>query len=599
MSFNSFKLFFKNNYDYIFSVFTVLLWQSYLILTSDGNLMETDNFTHALRLIDFIKSGSWAETMYMHDNYPFGQMLHFTRATDIVLFLTSLPFLAFMPVKQAVLYGCFLYQPVIAALSAVALIWAGRAFFGPFNRIALLTFYFSQYAVMTLFCAVRADHHVLLNLSLILISGFLMYCFKTSCLPFFKAAGLLTGISVWISPEGFLTGMLTIAGLVFLWLCRYQNMRQIRFFTQYFFFSALACLIVNPPMQGMFYPDNGRLSILLVGIAGCAFVSFYIEEFLGKNGFITSFKKRFFSLAFLSFISFGFILFFFEKSLFSSPIPAELYDIWAKYITELLPSYLSNSALIKFSGFLLTASLLVVLSFIPAPRKYKKLLAIIAFNVFFFAFMSLLSRRFGRTGAVYAALAFSSFIQIYYNKIPFLHKESVRHFLIFPIAFYFLCFFLFITAICSMTQAQKEVQGKVLHGILPYLSKEKGSILTSTSRGPETIWATGIPVVGTPYHSNAEGIIDTYRILYSSNLVEIQELLKKHHVKNILLDNPYHYIPKGINKSKVIFAPSSLVEKLIKYKIDICFIKPVNNLPDEFKELYFLWHVDFKSCDQE
>ena len=150
-----------------------------------------------------------------------------------------------------------------------------------------------------------------------------------------------------------------------------------------------------------------------------------------------------------------------------------------------------------------------------------------------------------------------------------------------------------------MTQAQKEVQGKVLHGILPYLSKEKGSILTSTSRGPETIWATGIPVVGTPYHSNAEGIIDTYRILYSSNLVEIQELLKKHHVKNILLDNPYHYIPKGINKSKVIFAPSSLVEKLIKYKIDICFIKPVNNLPDEFKELYFLWHVDFKSCDQE
>lgn len=115
-------------HEYVFAFCFVLIWQVYLICQSQATLSETDNFTHALRLADFISSGSWAETMYMHDNWPFGQMLHFTRITDMFLFAASLPFLPFTDVKQAVFYGCFLYQPLIAGLSAAGLIWAGKAF---------------------------------------------------------------------------------------------------------------------------------------------------------------------------------------------------------------------------------------------------------------------------------------------------------------------------------------------------------------------------------------------------------------------------------------------------------------------------------------
>ena len=118
-------------YEYIVVLFFILIWQAVLLLTSDGRLMETDSYTHALRLSDFIQSGSWRETLYRHDNCPYGQILHFTRLADMFLYVTTMPFLPFTELKKAVLYGCFLYNPVIACLSAVTLIWAGKAFFSP------------------------------------------------------------------------------------------------------------------------------------------------------------------------------------------------------------------------------------------------------------------------------------------------------------------------------------------------------------------------------------------------------------------------------------------------------------------------------------
>ncbi|MBR1777677.1 MAG: hypothetical protein IJ752_03720 [Alphaproteobacteria bacterium] len=156
----------------------------------------TDNYTHAMRLLDFIQSGSWQEIMYRHDNCPFGQMLHFTRFTDMVLYLTALPFLPFMEVKRAVLFGGFLYNPVIACLSAAALIWAGKSFFGPLLRAFGVLFYFVQGAVFSLFLAGRPDHHVLLNLLLIVLVGCLLHGAKTQKTAYYKIAGIFGDLSV-------------------------------------------------------------------------------------------------------------------------------------------------------------------------------------------------------------------------------------------------------------------------------------------------------------------------------------------------------------------------------------------------------------------
>lgn len=585
-------------HEYVFAVCFVLIWQVYLICQSQATLSETDNFTHALRLVDFISSGSWAEIMYMHDNYPFGQMLHFTRITDMFLFAASLPFLPFTDVKQAVFYGCFLYQPLIAGLSAAGLIWAGKAFFGPALRIFSLTLYFCQFPILSLFTAGRADHHVLLNLLIIITVGSLMHGFKTGRIAFFKTAGIFTGLSVWATPEGFLAAVLTTAGMVLSWLFKCQNMRQIRIFCQYFFLASAVCLIVNPPIQGILFPDNGRLSVLLVVISGLMFLSFYMEEFFKKEKFISSFTGRFLTISFLALLSLGFTLLIFGvKKVFGSPIPPELYEIWTKHITELRPAFISPSAIAKFDGIPLLACVLGPAAFPFAPLRYKKLMMTIGAPVLFFAFMTLLSRRFGRTASVFAALMITAALNVFYNKATFLQKESVRAFSVIPAIFYLLCCFLFSIVISLDIQIGSQAAITKPEEYLPYISKEKGSILTSSSRGPETAWGAGIPVVGSPYHSNAEGITDAYNILFGTDPVETQKLLKKHQVKTILLDNPYYYRPFRTKENPVL-NPLTFIGKLLTRKYEPCFLKPVRDLPESIEEKYFIFHIDFKACEK-
>lgn len=584
--------------EYVFAICFILIWQIYLICQSQATLSETDNFTHAMRLIDFIQSGSWAEIMYMHDNYPFGQMLHFTRIADMFLFAASLPFLPFTDVKQAVFYGCFLYQPLIAGLSAAGLIWAGKAFFGPKLRILSLTFYFCQFPVLSLFTAGRADHHVLLNLLIIITVGSLMHGFKTGRIAFFKTAGIFAGLSVWATPEGFLAAVLITAGMVLNWLFKCQNMRRIRIFCQYFFLTSAVCLIVNPPMQGILFPDNGRLSILLVTISGLMALSFYMEEFLEKEKFISSFGGRFLTIFLLSLSSSGFTLFLFgAEKVFGSPIPPELYEIWAKHITELIPAVSSNSAIAKFDGIPLLACLLGAVAFPFAPPRCKRLMTTVGVPVLFFAVATLLSRRFGRTASVFAALMITASLNVFYNKITFLQKENCRVFLIIPIIFYLLCSSLFLIAVSHDIQSGSQNTVTKPEEYLPYISEEKGSILTSSSRGPETAWGAGIPVVGSPYHSNAEGIIDAYNILYGTDPVEVQKLLKKHQVKTILLDNPYYYLPPPLKK-KLVLNPLSFIGRILTQKYEPCFLKPIRDLPADVQEKYFIFHVDFKACEK-
>ena len=588
---------FYAKHEYAFVCFFILAWQVFLICLSKPILSETDNFTHALRVVDFIRSGSWTEIMYMHDNYPFGQILHFTRAMDMVLYACSLPFLPFTDVQQAVLYGCFLYQTVIAVLSATALIWTGKASFGPFLRLLLVTFYFCQYPVLILFTAGRADHHVLLNLLQIVILGNLMHGFKTQNNAYFKAAGLFAGLAVWTTPEGFLNNMLILAGLVCCWLIKKQNMNQIRLLTQYFFLSAAYCLILNPPMQGVFFPDNGRLSILLVAILGFAFISFYMEERMENENIISSFPSRFFSITLASLFSFGFVLFLFgAQTVFAPPIPPELFDIWTKYITELLPSFGTPSALAKFNGFLLAALFLSVPTLFFAPDQYRKTIITVGIPVVFFAVMTLLSRRFGRTGSVFAALMITLCLRIWYQKVTLLHKECLQFFLIIPCGIYLLCSYLFLLCLSYDTQLSSQALITDPDEYMPYISKEKGGILTASSRGPETAWGTGIPVIGSPYHSNARGIMAAYNILYGTNPVSVQQLLKERQIKTILLDNPFYYLPKNIKKDRVVFNPHTFLGRLLQQKETFCFVRPAPDVPEKVKKRYLIYLVNFDNC---
>ena len=589
-------------YEYIVVLFFILIWQAVLLLTSDGRLMETDSYTHALRLSDFIQSGSWRETLYRHDNCPYGQILHFTRFTDMFLYVTTMPFLPFTELKKAVLYGCFLYNPVIACLSAVTLIWAGKAFFSPLMRAFSLVLYFtSSFSVM--FIAGRPDHHVLLNLLLILLTGCLLHGAKTQKTAYYKTAGVIAGLSVWATPEGFLAVMLIFAGMVSAWLIRCQNMRQIRFFSQFFFISTAVCLIANPPMQGMFHPDNGRLSILMVVVSGLAFLSFYAEEALERKKYIRSFAKRFFSLLFLTSASLGTaVLIFGTKTLFSSPIPEELFDIWTSKVSELRPGYSEN--IFNSVAIIPTDSCIIgFIAFFLASVQTKKILTTLGIPLIFFTILTMMFVRFVRIEIVFSVFVLPLSIRIFSQSFPFSPKTVST---LKKISAILLIFAYTGGSRVSYSVQQKWMKKNDIKAVLPYLSSNDGCLLSINDRGPELAWLTGKAVIGTPYHSNAQGIMDNHAILNGKRLTDVTALLKKRRVTSIVFDNPTPRETKENNPEKNEMRTGnhplennrSFAGRLYSGKINACFIRPIPDLPPELKEKFIMFNVDFTACDQ-
>ena len=574
--------------EYAVVLFFVLVWQAVLLCSSNGRFIEIDSYTHALRLTDFIRSGAWREIPYGHDNCPFGQNLHFTRITDMFLYLTTLPFLPFTELKRAVLFGGFLYNPVIACLTGAALIWAGKSFFSPMLRATGVLLYFVQGSVLSLFQAGRPDHHVLLNLLLIVLSGCLLYGVKTQKPAYYKTAGVFGGLAVWTSPEGFLTVLFLYAGMTAAWLFRQWDMRQIRLFGQYFFIGTAVCLLVNPPLQGLFYPDNSRLSFLTVVVSGFAFLSFYSAEFLEREKGVRSFFGRPASLALPALLFFGVVfLVYGEKTLFSWPIPPELREIWSDYVSELKPGYSGNifngPAVILFYIFLTEAFCVPF-----AEKQIRELLITTGLPMFLFFVITLISQRFGRPAGALTPFAFLLSVHVLARNIL---EIPPRFLFTVKATVLFLLLGLYANSVRMSVVIQKKFERITTNPAeyAAYVSQADGCVLTDINQGPETAWETGKAVVGSPYHTNARGIADTHDIFNTTDPERFRSLLKERNVQTVALLASYYSDRK---KTKQKDAGVPVFQKILSNDVSFCFISPVS----ERTQNVLIYRVDFTKC---
>ena len=63
----------------------------------------------------------------------------------------------------------------------------------------------------------------------------------------------------------------------------------------------------------------------------------------------------------------------------------------------------------------------------------------------------------------------------------------------------------------------------------------KTNALVYIFNAPELVFMQGINVVGGPYHTNVEGIIDNHRIWVSKDEKEVKTLLQKHQIRSVYL----------------------------------------------------------------
>ena len=535
-------------YEYLFISILIIILFGASYSAWNGDYKDTDNFMRAIRIIDFIEGGSWKEALFIHSNYPLGEVLHWTRPVDILWLIISFPFMLFMPLRDAIYCGGAIFSPIIGFISSLVLLWGLRPYFGPVLRGLGVGLLLSQYSLLQIFFWGRPDHHsVMALLSVIEISLFLHYfAFKDE--RTISAGGFFAGISVWIAIEGLFLGYSFLCFLLMVWVIKGYGVREARIFSKYMFMTVFAGWLINPPYEGYFYYDNGRISLLGVLITALTYLSIIIMSKFSRKDFI----QRIFILFLTSSLSIFFLISVVGiETIISPPISHEIQAVWSWRVAELMSAFYSP---VMASEYILVPLIAfwVLFWLIRGGKTDITWLLFMFIPLIVFFLLSCFSIRF----AMYAGI-FAIFPIILFSRLRLLEtrvyedpKAKIPNVIMFLMLGSFIGP-LFFATIFQWTEIlikgdfnfnQTEIVSD-FKDIRPLLEGREGAVLTDTFLGPEVMWKTARPVIGTPYHRNVEGIVDTHKMFFSEDMEEVKDLLIKHKVTDI-------YLPVNYKKDK-------------------------------------------------
>lgn len=586
---------FYKKHEYFFIALFVLISQLAVLPELGDRYPDTDNYTHARRVLDLILSKNWAETPYMHTNYPFGEILHFTRITDIFWLLFSLPAFLFFPVKEAVFWGGYIFQTGVLILSAVALVWGLKPISGPILRLIGVGLFFVQPSVTETYILIKPDHHALTAFFAFVTTGALIHYLYEQKELFLKIAGIGAGLCLWTSIEGLLISYGLLSGLVLLFLIGKTTARNSALFYFFYLISSAFFLIINPPYEGFFFPDNGRLSFLLIVIIGLTTTALIFIALMEERAVLNSFWKKTTALSLAALFSICLLFLLFPPSVVFMPyFPDPIKSFWAVDIVELQPSI--KQPILFFLGSFpsLLGILTAFIVFKFALPQQRKVLILTLIPLIFLTILSLTAIRYARISSLFTPYIFVTAFSLRANRKQFSEKKKS----LFLTSLYLIFATYLGLNYISVNRTLQSIRPPV-RIVKPYLPAGEGSVLSDISSGPEIIWELNEKVIGTPYHRNLEGITDNFGLLYSNDNSTIVSLLKKHRVKAILLflefiDQPDLFY--NMEKRYSFFAKAdrtdSLILKLLLNKKLPCGISEELNTPPPF----LLFKVDFSKC---
>lgn len=581
---------FYKKHEYLLAALFFLMTQAAVMPVLIGRYPDTDNYTHAIRLLDLIQSKTWAEAPYMHSNYPFGEVLHFTRITDVVWGLCAAPLMLFMPLKSAVFWGGCVFQGIVGMLTAAAAVWALKPVASPFFRLFGMVFFLLMPASTETFILSKPDHHALTALFAVLTVGGVIRALSGDAKAA-RRAGVFAALGVWTSVEGVAVAYALMLPVVLLWIFNRESLRPAVDFTVSLTVGTLAFLILNPPFEGFFSPDNGRMSFLFAAAMTFSAVSFYGCARIRS----TDWKVRLIAVALASAVSFAVVLAVFGRDAVFAPwFPPLIKAVWANSINELKSAFSNRTVFLLVETAALAALACGAAAFKKADALERKALALTLLPLLIFAGLSCTALRYSRLSAVFAFFPVAIAGQVRFREKG--AADSAKALIA-----------LYIVGAVFLSLNYRSVF-RVLNGgmtaspalLKPALSPKEGALLVESNYGPETFWMTQTPVVGTPYHRNVEGIADGYYMFHDQNADNVVYLLKKHQVRTIALyaaqfgrPNVLSFDWRGRRRFGLFSkAKNEFTARLVRGTDLPCGIVPVYPAPLP----WLVYHVDFSDC---
>ncbi|MBP5352274.1 MAG: hypothetical protein J6Y91_00720 [Alphaproteobacteria bacterium] len=527
------KQHFWENYPYM----TVTLFAVFISFFLMGNIfwsvghlyyMDTDCYTRAQRVFELLSTGQWAEKLFPYGNPPTGFNLHFTRAVDVIWALLCLPFMLFMPIKEAIFYSGFLLSPLFYIFTVWMLVWCYETYLPKQHQRASILVPVTVFSaillirVIDIFHPYRPDHHSLADFILMFNAAAVLCSYNGLKLRYFFVAGCLSALDLWACSaiEGLVVFGCVLTVLSYDWLCGQRAVKDIAVYSFGMLATTTLFWVLNPPFGGWSVLENTRLSIIHVVL--CALI------FLAFAGIAAVQPKTVFSkigiLSGAAVISLLLMVLIFGWQQLTAPIYEEhIKEYFLPYVNEMLPIW--DYPQMAFS-ILLSAVMLAVMCY--RYKKFPFYLRDLALFMLLFTILSCAANRFHWYFVPLYVLTTGLFAGML-TDIDYAKSEN-RKYKFISVAF------VLITIGYMSTLSVENNKMEQDHKDLEIAS---GHIcLANIFEAPRLIFEKEIDVVGSPYHSNIEGIISNREMWMERDEAKLLALLKKYNVSCII--KPQH-----------------------------------------------------------
>jgi len=549
----------------------------------DGVLFGPDAHMRLERVERLLATGAWYDPSSPRSNAPDGEVLHWTRPLDVLLVLAAAPARLVTDWRGALFWAATWYPPALHLLTFVVLLWAALPVVG--RSLWLIgPLMVTQAASNAAFLMGNADHHSLQVVSLAATIGCLV---RLMAVPeragLAVAAGVVAGVTLWISFEGMVPLAISFAALGGLWLWRGDAaLGANRRFALAVLGTITFGLAVERPPADWLAAEYDRLS--LVQWLPIALVALY---WLAARG--ASLRARLVVAGVGGALWLGLVRWL-DPVLFAGPlagIDPRIREIWFAAVTETQPLLDSGNPPI--------ASLIGYLGGVPfgawalwrARRRHPAPVAYLALLLAAYAALSLFEVRF----VVYAAIMLPVSLAMaldQWNEGP--GRRPVPRV---AAAFALTLGFVSLAALVGKLEggfaksaAVQTCTGWRLARFLetPPWNERSRIVLNPIYWGPELIYHSRHRVIATPYHRNGAGIAESHAAMAATDPAAARAWIERRGVELVTLCRT------DISPTwDSITAPDSLYRRLLQDRPPD-WLAPVA-LPPEFARDYLLFAV--------
>ncbi len=509
-----------------------------------GGLIDTDSYMHGVRLRDVLAHGGWNGGFLLRDNAPYGMVLHWSKAYDLIVLALAWP-LAALAGWNAALAAVL---PAIGPLSIAALIfaalWAVRPQSDENERrylgVALaLTPLVVNYGLIG-----AATYHVLILAVWALFMGFVLRAAQPPHrLSHGIAAGLTAAFALWLAVECVLALALGMLVLGLAWIRHGRDLRRTSLGLAFTLAIALAALLAfDPPYGGWREPWLERLSIVYVVFG--LLVALLSVVMAAAPQTPRAWRARLAVAAVGTLLSAAALATLFPELL--SPdraiFGAELYaEVWSK-INEGRPAFENASR-----GILLTGGpaigFVAALAFALSQRGARAAWSLVAAMLAIMTVPGLVHARFCIYPEVLAALPIAALLAR-----PGAVAERVLPRLLRPLGRAFMASVILVgpplssgmLLIVRGVAAEPLVDCRVRHvawalNDVAFMGARNLIIMTEWSEAPATLYWTNHRVVAGPYHRDVEGLRDAVAFMTGKDDRQSRAILTRRGVSYVMI----------------------------------------------------------------